>query len=157
MLDTISWKFSLQTQVGWLQVDGNQYFLTSAKFVFDEPSEDSGKGQLRDLALHQVKEYLKDANNGFDLPVMTRGTAFQQKVWTLLESIPVGQTWTYGKLARSIGSSPRAVGGACRRNPVALIVPCHRVVAARGNGGYAGATSGNNMQVKNWLLAHEAS
>jgi len=149
--------FSLQTQVGWLQVDGNQYFLTSAKFVFDEPSEDFGQGQLRDLALHQVTDYLNDANKGFDLPVMTKGTAFQQKVWTLLESIPVGQTWTYGKLARSIGSSPRAVGGACRRNPVALIVPCHRVVAAQGNGGYAGATSGSNMQVKNWLLAHEAS
>ena len=157
MLDTISWMFSLQTQVGWLQVHGNQYFVTSAEFVFDKPAEDFGDGQLRDRVLHQIKDYLQDAHNSFDVPVMTKGTAFQQKVWTQLESIPVGQTWTYGKLAKSIGSSPRAVGGACRRNPVALIVPCHRVVAAQDNGGYAGATSGTKMQVKDWLLKHEAN
>lgn len=157
MLDTISWMFSLQTQVGWFQVHGNQYFVTSANFVFDQPAEDFGDGLLRDQSLYQIKAYLKDAKNSFNLPVMTRGTEFQQKVWTLLESIPVGQTWTYGKLAKSIGSSPRAVGGACRSNPVALIVPCHRVVAAQHNGGYAGATSGSKMQVKDWLLKHEAS
>ena len=155
MVDTESWQFSLKTQVGWLQVSGNQYFVTSAKFVFQQPAADYGSGQLRDRACQQVLEYLENAETRFDLPLMTKGTEFQQKVWSKLESIPAGQTWTYGELAKAVGSSPRAVGGACRSNPVALIVPCHRVVAAHGTGGYAGRTSGSNLQVKTWLLKHE--
>ena len=156
MLDTESWLFSLKTQVGWLQVTGNQYFVTSARFVFDQPEQDYGEGELRDRAYTQLIGYLANAEAGFDLPVMTRGTDFQQRVWSQLEKIPAGKTSTYKQVASVIGSSPRAVGGACKRNPVAVIVPCHRVVAANGAGGYAGYTDGLNMQVKTWLLNHEA-
>ncbi len=156
MVDTESWMFSLNAQVGWLQVRGNQYFVTSAKFVFAQPDADYGSGVLRETAYFQVQKYLSDAEAGFDVPVMTRGTEFQQKVWSLLESIPSGQTRTYGDLAGVLGSSPRAVGGACKRNPVAVIVPCHRVVSAHGTGGYAGFTTGKNLEVKTWLLNHEA-
>ena len=156
MVDTESWQFSFKTQVGWLRVRGNQYFVTSAKFVFDQPEADYGLGSIRDRAYQQVLDYLRDAESKFDLPLMTKGTEFQQKVWSQLESIPAGQTWTYGDLAQELGSSPRAVGGACKRNPVAVIVPCHRVVSAHGAGGYAGYTSGSNLQVKTWLLEHES-
>jgi methylated-DNA-[protein]-cysteine S-methyltransferase len=83
------------------------------------------------------------------------GTEFQKKVWRALLQIPVGETRTYGDLAKQLGSAPRAIGGACRRNPVPLLVPCHRVVAANGDGGFAGHTDGFWMDAKRWLLAHE--
>ncbi|WP_456417281.1 methylated-DNA--[protein]-cysteine S-methyltransferase [Thiolapillus sp.] len=90
-----------------------------------------------------------------DIPVAPEGTAFQKKVWRALQQIPVGETRTYGELARKLGSGPRAVGGACRRNPVPLLIPCHRVVAANGDGGFAGRTDGRRMEIKRWLLNHE--
>ena len=116
MFDIDSWQFSLETQVGWLLVQGNQYFVTSAKFEFEQPPADFGEGILRDKARQQLQDYLNGKTTSFDLPLMTKGSEFQQKVWSELESIPAGQTRTYGELAGKLGSSPRAVGGACRRN-----------------------------------------
>ena len=155
MLDNDSWQFSLETQVGWLRVKGNQYFVTSSQFVFEQPPADSGQGVVRDKVYRQLQNYLEGQITAFDVPLMTRGSEFQQKVWSELENIPAGETRTYGEIARKIGSSPRAIGGACRRNPVVVLVPCHRVVSSSGAGGYAGDTQGNNMQVKLWLLEHE--
>ncbi len=86
-----------------------------------------------------------------DLP----GTAFQQRVWQALLRIPAGETRSYGVLAAELGSSAQAVGNACRSNPVPIVIPCHRVVAVNGMGGYAGATAGYKMQIKRWLLQHE--
>ncbi|WP_456379759.1 methylated-DNA--[protein]-cysteine S-methyltransferase [Thiolapillus sp.] len=90
-----------------------------------------------------------------DIPVAPAGTMFQKRVWHALQQIPAGETLTYGEVARKLGSGPRAVGGACRRNPVPLLVPCHRVVAANGDGGFAGHTDGRRMEIKRWLLSHE--
>jgi len=82
-----------------------------------------------------------------------RGTPFQQAVWRVLLEIPWGEVRTYGDIARQIGSGARAVGGANHQNPVAILVPCHRVVAVNGGlGGYGGGT-----ERKRWLLAHEAA
>jgi len=155
MVDIDSWQFSLETQVGWLKVGGNQYFVTSSQFVFEKPSEDFGQGALRDRVHRQLESYLQGRSAVFDVPLMTQGSEFQQKVWTELEAIPSGQTRTYGEIARKIGTSARAIGGACKRNPIAVLVPCHRVVSASGAGGYAGDTGGDNLQVKLWLLHHE--
>lgn len=83
------------------------------------------------------------------------GTPFQQSVWQELQRIPYGSVCTYGELARRLKSSPRAVAGACRANPLPLLVPCHRVVAANGAGGYLGQTSGHGPALKQWLLQHE--
>ena len=149
------WMFSLNTDVGWLRVEGNSYFVTSAQFVFEQPEDDFGAGLLKERCREQLQQYLSHNLSEFDLPVMTCGTDFQQKTWMQLEAIPFGQTRTYKDLAVAISSSPRAIGGACRRNPVAVIVPCHRVVSVSGAGGYAGDTAGQNLQVKNWLLEHE--
>jgi methylated-DNA-[protein]-cysteine S-methyltransferase len=90
------------------------------------------------------------------LPVAPAGTAFQQRVWGRLLHIPAGTTVSYGDLARELGTAARAVGGACRANPVPLVVPCHRVVAAHGLGGYSGERAGDWLEKKRWLLAHEA-
>ncbi len=104
----------------------------------------------------QLQAYFRDPCHVFTLPLKPRGTPFQQRVWSALRAIPPGTARSYAELARALGSAPRAVGGACRANPLPIIVPCHRVVTARGAlGGYGGATTGARLAMKKWLLAHE--
>jgi len=103
----------------------------------------------------QLERYLQTPARGFDLDVELHGTEFQCRVWRALQKIPIGQTCTYGQIARALNSSARAVGNACRRNPVPIIVPCHRVVASNGIGGFCGTTTGAPIARKSWLLAHE--
>jgi len=92
----------------------------------------------------------------FDLPLAVQGTPFQRRVWQALGRIPSGTTRSYGELAAALGSSARAVGGACRRNPVPVVVPCHRVIAAGGAaGGFMGQRDGEAVAIKTWLLNHE--
>lgn len=105
--------------------------------------------------LSRINHYLEDAKSEFDLEVELEGTPFQQRVWQALRDIPPGKTLTYGELAQRIGSGARAVGNACRANPCPLVVPCHRVVAAKGLGGFAGDRSGRKLEIKRWLLHHE--
>ncbi|MGH8800240.1 MAG: methylated-DNA--[protein]-cysteine S-methyltransferase, partial [Casimicrobiaceae bacterium] len=77
-------------------------------------------------------------------------------VWDALATIPVGESRTYGELARSLHTAPRAVGGACGANPIALVIPCHRVVGSQGSlGGFMGVTAGDPIAIKRWLLTHE--
>lgn len=109
---------------------------------------------VKDL-ICQLDAYFEDSRYKFDLPVRLEGTDFQQRVWKALTRIPAGRTMSYGQLADRLGSSPRAVGNACRANPVPLIIPCHRVIARNGLGGYDGKTSGQRMNIKRWLLQHE--
>ncbi|HEY3999853.1 MAG TPA: methylated-DNA--[protein]-cysteine S-methyltransferase [Candidatus Xenobia bacterium] len=80
----------------------------------------------------QLLEYLEGRRTHFDLPFAPTGTRFQQAVWDLLRAIPYGSTTTYAALARQLRSSPRAVGGAVGRNPLAILIPCHRVVGSDG-------------------------
>ena len=101
--------------------------------------------------------YFRDGRVCLDLPVTLQGTPFQRRVWQTLRSIPPGRTVTYGELAQELGTSARAVGGACRANPCPILVPCHRVVATNGLGGFAGDTSGRKLQVKRRLLQHEGN
>lgn len=112
-------------------------------------------GPLAAEAVRQLQAYARDPRTRFDLPLAPAGTPYQRRVWAALGEIPPGERLSYGELARRLGSSPRAVGGACRANPIALIIPCHRVVAAGGPGGYAGHSAGPVLERKLWLLAHE--
>lgn len=106
--------------------------------------------------LDQLFQYFEDPAWVFDLPLAAGGTPFQRRVWQALVRIPCGGTRSYGELARELGSSPRAVGGACRRNPIPIVVPCHRVIAAGGGaGGFMGERAGNALKIKMWLLNHE--
>lgn len=114
-------------------------------------------GALAAEAVRQLQAYARDPRIRFDLPLAPGGTPFQRRVWAALAEIPPGQRRSYGELARRLGSSARAVGGACRANPIALIVPCHRVVAAQGPGGYAGHSAGPVLERKLWLLTHEGA
>ena len=101
----------------------------------------------------QLGEYFGGTRRLFDLPIAPRGTGFQERVWRVLVSIPFGVTWSYGELARAIGrpAASRAVGSANSKNPISIIVPCHRVIGANGTlTGYAGG-----LPMKKWLLEHE--
>ena len=104
-------------------------------------------------AVQQLTEYFAGARREFDLPLRLQGTPFQQRVWRELTEIPYGETWSYGKLAKRISkpSASRAVGLANGRNPISIMVPCHRVIGADGSlTGYGGG-----LERKRWLLAHE--
>jgi methylated-DNA-[protein]-cysteine S-methyltransferase len=102
-----------------------------------------------------LSRYFADGTRPIGLDVLPAGTDFQRRVWRALQAIPAGQTRTYGELARQLGSGARAVGNACRNNPVSVVVPCHRVVAVSGPGGYSGHMTGAPLRRKRWLLAHE--
>jgi methylated-DNA-[protein]-cysteine S-methyltransferase len=101
----------------------------------------------------QLNAYFQGRLTRFEVPVAPEGTAFQQQVWTALKAIPCGATATYGELARQLGrpQSSRAVGLAAGKNPIAIIIPCHRLIGADGSlTGYAGG-----LDMKRWLLEHE--
>jgi len=103
----------------------------------------------------QIARYCESPAAGFDLPLAPLGTDFQQRVWRAMLAIPPGEVRSYGDIARQLGSSARAVGNACRANPIPLVIPCHRVVAASGIGGFAGQTAGARLAIKRRLLQHE--
>jgi len=112
---------------------------------------------LAERACAQIERYLADPEFRFDLPLAGRGTPFQRQVWRKIAAIRPGRTRSYGEIARELASSPRAVGQACGANPVPLVVPCHRVLAAGGIGGFAHHEAGFHLSVKRWLLAHESA
>lgn len=111
-----------------------------------------------EAAASQVAQYLSDADFRFTLALPEVGTAFQRKVWDAISAIPRGSVRTYGQVGKHIGcGSPRAVGQACGANWFPIVVPCHRVTAAGGLGGFANHDDENgfHLGVKRWLLIHE--
>ncbi len=105
----------------------------------------------------QLERYLDDPEFRFDLPYEFNGTAFQSRVWRAICAIPSGDTLTYLDIARQLKSAPRPVGGACGANRIPLVIPCHRVVASHGIGGFMHARGGAPIAIKQWLLRHESA
>jgi methylated-DNA-[protein]-cysteine S-methyltransferase len=104
-------------------------------------------------ASRQLDRYFGRKLRRFDLPLAARGTDHQKRVWAMMREIPFGETATYGGMAMALGSGPRAVGMACARNPIPIIVPCHRVLGSGGKqGGFSG---GRGLPTKHQLLAIE--
>ena len=120
--------------------------LTEA--YFDKPVE----GEADPRVAKALRAYFDGDPHALEgLPVAPEGTPFQKRVWAALLEIPTGRTWSYAQLAKRVGSHPRAVGGANGANPISLVIPCHRVIAADGTlGGYGGG-----LDRKRWLIAHE--
>jgi methylated-DNA-[protein]-cysteine S-methyltransferase len=113
------------------------------------------KSELGERAAQQLEAYRANPDARFDLPLLIEGTPFQRDLWVALCEIPRGKTLTYGELARRLGAEARAVGQACGDNRLPIVIPCHRVVAANGIGGFGHATRGYLLEAKRWLLAHE--
>lgn len=120
-------------------------------------SEQAATDELAEQAAIQVARYLREPDFRFSLPLAEAGTAFQRRVWQVISEIPRGSVLTYGQVAKEIRSAPRAVGQACGANWFPLIIPCHRVTASGGLGGFSNHDdeTGFHLGVKRWLLAHE--
>lgn len=147
----------LHTRFAWIAVcmQGDalaHVHITGAKPNCGKQPEPAAREVMR-----QLVNYLKNPRYVFNLPLYQQGTAFQRQVWQTLCEIPSGEVRTYGELANLLGSGARAVGNACRANPVPLVVPCHRVVGVSGIGGFMGQRDQNTpaLQYKSWLLQHE--
>jgi methylated-DNA-[protein]-cysteine S-methyltransferase len=131
--------------------------VTELKYLPLSAASISPKSELAKRAERQLEGYKRDPNSGFDLPVVIEGTELQKSVWKAMCAIPRGKTRTYGDLARELGADARNIGQCCGDNRLPLVIPCHRIVAADGIGGFAHATSGYLLEVKRWLLMHEAA
>ena len=144
----------LETPIGPLTIELTGEALTLLEFgAHGEATPDTARRGLGAETARQIEAYFAGKLKQFDLPLRAEGTPFRQKVWQALRDVPYGQTRSYGEIAREVDSAPRAVGGACGANPIAIVVPCHRIVGAGGwIGGFSG---GDGCATKNLLLEHE--
>lgn len=140
------------TPWGMLEVVHDEHFVFNASFT--QKSGTPAKSDLAKVINHELEAYFSDPHHRFQLQLKPQGSIYQQKVWNALLVIPVGRTLTYGELAMKLQSAPRAIGQACKRNPLAIFIPCHRVVGKDSLGGYMG--NPNSISYKEALLAHEA-
>jgi len=141
-----------KSPLGILKIEANDTYLVSLKFSESKTDNKSGN-EITQHAVIQLKEYFEGKRNSFEIPLRPAGSQFEQKVWSELQRIPFGSTTTYGNIARKLGdvNSVRAVGRANGRNPIPVIIPCHRVVGSDNSlTGYSGG-----LERKEWLLSHE--
>ena len=134
------------------------YFQQDALVAVDLPFKPAFQGHFRALPSewqHKLDAYFAGTLKDFEVPVSPLGTAHDIKVWQAMVAIPYGQTRSYGEIAAVIGSAAQAVGNACGRNPMPIIIPCHRIVGRHGIGGFSGSRGDETVSVKHWLLKHE--
>jgi methylated-DNA-[protein]-cysteine S-methyltransferase len=166
--DAMSYYGTFESPVGAVYIGGSDEGIHRVDFVGDADEEarflvrlerDSGSAPREDSsaagsAVEQLRTYFAGERFAFEMPLAPKGTAFQQTVWMALRDIPYGSTTSYGAIAQKIGrpSASRAVGMANGRNPLGIVVPCHRVIGSSG----ALTGYGGGLHRKEWLLAHEA-
>jgi methylated-DNA-[protein]-cysteine S-methyltransferase len=129
-------------------------FLVGLQLLPVTTVEKSSRHGFAQDVVRQIKQYLADPKVPLNIPYAVRGTAYQRRVWKAIADIPSGHTLTYGELAEKVGSGARAVANVCGANQVPLLIPCHRIVAKGGLGGFMQGKE-NGLLVKKWLLDHE--
>ena len=143
-------QLSFHTPLGALTISQEDGAIVALDWGWGrDQTETSMLLQARD----EVQEYFDGERTRFDLPLAPAGTTYRKRVWTALQAIPYAQTRTYLSIAGSAGGAARSVGQASGNNPLPILIPCHRVVAAHGLGGYSG---GDGLETKRFLLEHEA-
>jgi len=145
----------IDSPLGMLGILDNGKVIQAINFLYNKAIPCAANSSLAEQATSQLQQFFSNAQFKFNLPITDAITPFQMKVRHALLNIPVGETMTYGNVAKTIASSARAIAGGCRRNPVPIIVPCHRIVATNGIGGFSGAVDGAPLANKQWLLEHE--
>jgi methylated-DNA-[protein]-cysteine S-methyltransferase len=144
-------RLSVHSPLGPLTIVEDDDAIVALEWGWTRDVSETG---LLGLAGDQLASYFGGDLTNFSLPLAPSGTSFQRQVWASMTRIPYGKTLSYGGVAEEIDSSPRAVGTACGRNPIPIIIPCHRVV---GNGGaLVGYSGGEGVETKRYLLAHES-
>jgi len=142
-----------RSPIGVIEIVGTERGLTAVNFVRRRPGSANRPGPTLRAAVAQIDEYFGGKRSRFSLPLSAGGTDFQKDVWRQLVRTPYGKTVTYVEVARAVGrpKAGRAVGQANHRNPISIIIPCHRVIGSDGRlVGY-----GSGLWRKKWLLAHE--
>jgi methylated-DNA-[protein]-cysteine S-methyltransferase len=138
---------------------GEQHRVRELVYLPPHYEEKEPQNAVAGQAAVQVARYFEDADFRFDLPLVDAGSVFQRRVWDAIQAIPRGSVRTYGQVAKLLESHPRAVGQACGANWFPLVIPCHRVTASGGLGGFANTDDENGflLSVKRWLLRHEGA
>ena len=142
-----------QSPVGWLEITADDSSLISISFKREEGESTEDSSSVLKETITQLNEYFEGTRTSFQLKVAPAGTDFQQKIWQLVTKVPFGETASYLDIALQSGSekNTRAVGLANGKNPIPIIVPCHRIIGTNGKlTGYAGG-----LDKKRWLLLHE--
>lgn len=151
-MTTVRHQISLPSPFGILTLTSDGHSITALDWGAVQGVALTSSLPLLNQAVDQLNAYFSGSLTQFELPLAASGSAFQRRIWNGLCQIPYGVTWTYGQLARHCDTAARAVGGACGANPIPIIIPCHRILAATGPGGYSGL---GGLATKNWLLRLE--
>lgn len=144
----------IQSPVGWLEIKGTEAGIACIRFGEPQGGPLETVPPYLATAVTQLKEYFRKQRTHFELDLNPQGTAFQQKVWRQLQTIPFGTTSSYQRMANQLGDPNvvRAAASANGKNPIAIVIPCHRVIGSDGSlTGYAGG-----LHRKKWLLQHES-
>lgn len=145
---------SVATPLGWINIEASDWAVFSVYFTGKDPHAVSDHPLVRE-AMVQLLAYFNGTREGFNLPLEAPGTVFQRQIWDALQDIRFGQTVSYAELAARLGKDThvRVIAGAVAANPLAILIPCHRVIGSDGQlTGYAWGT-----EKKQWLLTHEAN
>jgi methylated-DNA-[protein]-cysteine S-methyltransferase len=146
----------LPTPFAALGIRANARAVTGIDFLPRDTAPLAPVNEVAAQACAELQRYLDDPTHRFQTPLELHGTPYQLKVWHAIAAIPAAQPLSYGELASRIGSSPRAVGQACGSNPIPIVIPCHRVLAKGGLGGFMHSRGSGPLDIKQWLLRHEA-
>lgn len=144
----------MQTPLGIAKLQGDEHGLSAITVLEGNPTIETTIPEILEDAVYQLREYFEGKRKAFDLELNLKGTVFQQRVWRTLTEIPYGKTVSYRDLSKTLGDvkAIRAVAAANGKNPLWIVVPCHRIIGSDGSlTGYAGG-----LPRKKWLLAHES-
>lgn len=139
---------------GAIGIQARDEFLTRLELLAEQYPAKTSNDVFVQSVVNQITEYLQNPQAALSAPFVVKGTPFQRRVWQAIAAIPTGHTLSYGELAAKVGSGPRAVANVCGANQVPLFIPCHRVVAKNGLGGFMQRKE-HGLLIKQWLLAHE--
>jgi len=148
-----TFKITIETPIGILEITTDNHFLLSVSFVDNNQTHSDFQPDIMIDTVNQIREYFEGIRKKFNLNLKPAGTDFQIKVWEQVKNVPFGKTVSYLEIAKLTGSknNSRAVGLANGKNPIPIIIPCHRIIGANGRlTGYAGG-----LDKKRWLLKHE--
>jgi methylated-DNA-[protein]-cysteine S-methyltransferase len=151
----MDYQAKLATPIGVLGIRCDDHALEGIDWLPATAKPERARNALAQTVCEQLLAYFANPDAKFSVSLKLNGTAHQQKVWRAMCNIPRGKTRSYGEVATELKSAAQAVGQACGANPIPIIVPCHRIVGKSSLGGFIHQASGNALDIKRWLLAHE--